>query len=67
MAVLPSFFNCQDAAKTFENIALGAICGNWTQDRPKIAGLALLHCMAAFGIGLPGGALAPRQFSVMRV
>jgi hypothetical protein len=33
----------------------------------QIKGFALLHCMAAFGIGLPGGALASRQFSVMRV
>jgi hypothetical protein len=26
----------------------------------QIKAFALLHCMAAFGIGLPGGALAPR-------
>jgi len=52
------------AAKTRKNIDLARNRRNW---RTELKGSGLLHCMAAFGIGWPGGALRACPFSVMRV
>ena len=54
--------------KSYENIEKTSVWPKNHRNRgAELIGLALLHCMAAFGIGLPGGALRARPFSVMRV